>query len=105
MARAAQPRSRRRLDAGDGGGALGPWALDTVHNVDCERGLRELPADCLDVVVTSPPYWGQRGSGGLGAETDPRDYIGRLTAVLAEAMRCLKPCLLYTSDAADERSS
>ena len=91
MARAAPPRSRHRPPAGSGGDALGPWALDTVHNVDCELGLRELPADCLDVVVTSPPYWGQRGAGGLGAETDPRDYIARLTAMLAEAMRCLKP--------------
>jgi DNA modification methylase len=90
MARAAQPRPGRRPQ-GDDEVALGPWALDTVHNVDCERGLRELPADCLDVVVTSPPYWGQRGAGGLGAETDPRDYIARLTAILADAMRCLKP--------------
>ena len=62
-----------------------------MHNVDCERGLRALPADCVDVVVTSPPYWGQRGAGGLGAESDPRDYIARLTAVLGDAMRCLKP--------------
>src|SRR3954467_14633714 len=90
MARAAQPRSRRP-PAGDGSDALGPWALDTVHNVDCARGLRALPDDCLDVVVTSPPYWCQRGGGGLGAEADPRDYVAHLTAVLAEAMRCLKP--------------
>jgi DNA modification methylase len=71
--------------------ALGSWALDVVHNVDCARGLRGLPDDCLDVIVTSPPYWGQRGAGGLGAEADPRDYVARLTALLAEAMRCLKP--------------
>jgi DNA methylase len=71
--------------------ALGPWALDVVHNVDCARGLRALPDDCLDVIVTSPPYWGQRGAGGLGSEADPRDYVARLTALLAEAMRCLKP--------------
>src|SRR5437763_1920104 len=64
---------------------LGPWRLDAVHNVDCARGLAELPADCIDVVVTSPPYWGQRGADGLGSEADPRDYVARLTAVLAEA--------------------
>src|SRR5262245_48590016 len=45
----------RRAPARD---ALGPWALDVVHNVDCARGLRALPDDCLDVIVTSPPYWG-----------------------------------------------
>lgn len=85
---AAPPRAPRRSD---GPGQLGPWALDTVHNVDCARGLQELPADCVDVIVTSPPYWGQRGAGGLGAEADPRDYVARLTATLAEAMRCLVP--------------
>lgn len=85
--RAAEPAARTRRAAG----ALGPWALDTVHNVDCARGLGALPADCLDVIVTSPPYWGQRGAGGLGSEADPRDYVAALTAVLAEAMRCLKP--------------
>lgn len=82
---AAPPRARR------GGASLGPWQLDTVHTVDCARGLEELPSDCVDVIVTSPPYWGQRGAGGLGSEADPRDYVARLTAVLAEAMRCLKP--------------
>ena len=50
-----------------------------------------MPSDCLDVIVTSPPYWGQRGAHGLGTEADPRDYVGNLVAVLAEAMRCLKP--------------
>ena len=71
--------------------ALGPWKLDTVHNVDCRAALAQLPSDSLDVVVTSPPYWGQRGTGGLGSEADPRDYVRNLTAILIEAMRCLKP--------------
>lgn len=70
---------------------LGPWALDTVHNIDCMTGLQQLPTDSLDVVVTSPPYWGQRGNSGLGSEPDPRDYVRNLAAVLSEAMRCLKP--------------
>jgi len=70
---------------------LGAWNLDTVHNVDCLVGLRRLPTDSLDVVVTSPPYWGQRGNGGLGSEPDPRDYVRNLVAILTEAMRCVKP--------------
>jgi DNA modification methylase len=70
---------------------VGPWALDQTHNVDCLEGLRRLPDDVLDVVVTSPPYWGQRGSDGLGSEPDPRDYIRNLVVILAEAMRALKP--------------
>lgn len=70
---------------------LGPWKVDEVHNVDCLSGLRAMPSDVLDVVVTSPPYWGQRGSVGLGSEPDPRDYIKNLVEILSEALRCLKP--------------
>ena len=70
---------------------LGPWALDTVHNVQCLEGLRRTPGDSLDVVVTSPPYWGQRAGSGLGAEPDPRDYVRNLLEILVEVMRCLKP--------------
>jgi DNA modification methylase len=69
----------------------GPWKLDIIHNNDCLAGLRETPSDVLDVAITSPPYWGQRGSRGLGSEADPRDYVRNLAAVLGEVMRCLKP--------------
>lgn len=71
--------------------SIGPWQLDVVHNVDCMQGLRQLPENSLDVVVTSPPYWGQRGNEGLGSEPDPRDYVRNLTSVLIEVMRGLKP--------------
>ncbi|MGH9958732.1 MAG: DNA methyltransferase, partial [Pyrinomonadaceae bacterium] len=54
-------------------------------------GLKDIPSDSFDVVVTSPPYWGQRGSVGLGSEPDPRDYVTSLVAILSETMRCLKP--------------
>lgn len=67
------------------------WALNMVHNADALIGLKSVPSDSLDVAITSPPYWGQRGSNGLGSEPDPRDYVKNLTAILAETMRCLKP--------------
>jgi DNA modification methylase len=73
------------------GNFAGPWKLDTVYNNDCLSALREVPKDILDAVITSPPYWGQRGSGGLGSELDPRDYVRNLVEILSEAMRCLKP--------------
>lgn len=71
-------------------GKLGPWQLDTIHHTDCHEALKKVPDDVLDLVVTSPPYWGQRGSPGLGSEEDPRAYVKNLTTVLTEAMRCLK---------------
>lgn len=70
---------------------IGELELDAIHAIDCVRGLRALPDACIDVVVTSPPYWGQRGSAGLGTEPDPRDYLANLVAILADAMRVLKP--------------
>jgi len=70
---------------------LGPWAVGRVHNVDCLSALRGIPRDSIDVIVTSPPYWGQRDSKGIGCETDPRDYVNNLAEILLEAMRCLKP--------------
>ena len=69
---------------------VGPWDIDATHNVDCLTGFRAMPEGCLDVIVTSPPYWGQRGSEGLGSEPDPRDYVANLVEVLSEGMRCLK---------------
>lgn len=72
-------------------GCLGPFALNHVHAVDCRDALALVPSDSIDVAVTSPPYWGQRGGAGLGSEPDPRDYVRGLVAVLAEVMRCLKP--------------
>jgi DNA modification methylase len=70
---------------------LGPWELNKVHNSDCLAALRQMPENCIDVAVTSPPYWGQRGNSGIGLEEDPRDYVRNLTEVLVEVMRRLKP--------------
>jgi DNA modification methylase len=69
---------------------VGPWKLNKVHNADCFAALKEIPSDVFDVVVTSPPYWGQREGQGLGGEPDPRDYIKNLVTILADCMRCLK---------------
>ncbi len=60
---------------------------------DSAQILAELPDDCFDVCMTSPPYWGHRrySDGGLGEEHDPRVYVDRLLAVLAQVKRVLKP--------------
>ena len=65
--------------------------LNKVHNLDCLEGLKQVPDDSVDVCVTSPPYWGQRGDAGIGTEIDPRDYVKNVAAVLAQVMRVLKP--------------
>jgi len=82
-----EPRSRQSRPER----SLGKWELNTVHQQDCLTGLRGLPSDSIDVAVTSPPYWGQRDSDGLGTEADPQDYVKNLAEILVEVMRCLKP--------------
>lgn len=64
---------------------------NTIKNLDCLEGLRRLSNDSVDICVTSPPYWGQRGDDGIGTEPDPRDYIKNLSEILLEVMRVLKP--------------
>jgi DNA modification methylase len=66
---------------------VGPFPVNRVSLGDCaELGL-VLPDESIDVLVTSPPYWGQRISPGMGGEEDPREYVGRLV----EIFRVLRP--------------
>ncbi len=70
---------------------LGPYQLNRVHQGDCLELIRNLPDTSIDVVVTSPPYWGQRHSDGMGVEADPRDYLKFLIDVFSSILPKLKP--------------
>lgn len=71
--------------------ALGPYLANCVVAGDCLDLLAALPDACIDVAVTSPPYWGQRISLGIGAEADPRAYLDALTRVFGLLRHKLKP--------------
>lgn len=61
---------------------------------DCAALLKKMPADSVDCIVSSPPYWRQRDygmAGQLGLEATPEEYIDKLTAIFAECRRVLKP--------------
>lgn len=56
--------------------------------------LRAMPSDCVDCVVTSPPYWGLRDygvEGQIGLEPTLGEHIGRLVEVFEEVRRVLRP--------------
>ncbi|PID50430.1 MAG: hypothetical protein CR991_01495 [Proteobacteria bacterium] len=57
---------------------LGNLQLNRVHQGDCNDLIKELPDESVDILVTSPPYWGQRTSSGTGTEEDPREYLSFL---------------------------
>jgi DNA modification methylase len=62
---------------------VGPYPLNRVTLGDCAELGAALPDESVDVLVTSPPYWGQRMSAGMGVEEDPREYVRRLVEMFA----------------------
>ncbi len=60
---------------------------------DCRTVLRDLPAESVDCVVTSPPYFGLRDyehERQLGIESTRDAYIEEIVAVFAEVFRVLR---------------
>ncbi len=55
--------------------------------------LRSMPNDCIDCVVTSPPYYMKRQylGGGIGLEKTYQEYIDNLLSITKEVYRVLKP--------------
>lgn len=61
---------------------------------DAAVRLRGLPAESVDTVVTSPPYFMLRNygvQGQIGLEESVEDWVARLRDVLREVARVLKP--------------
>ena len=79
---------------------LAPW-LNTIHQGDCARVMRRIPAGSVDLVFTSPPY-NLRTSSGNGRRNWPgydghsddmphRDYVRWQRRCLTQMMRLLAP--------------
>ena len=77
--------------------SITPYYTDdwlTLYGGDCLDVMREMPAESVDCVVTSPPYWGLRdygAEGQLGLERTPEEYVANMVAVFREVRRVLKP--------------
>jgi site-specific DNA-methyltransferase (adenine-specific) len=66
---------------------------NSIINSDVMEGLKILPDNSIDCVVTSPPYWSLRdyGVGGqLGLEPTFQEYIQKLCNIFDEVKRILK---------------
>ena len=70
---------------------IGPFSANTVIQGDCLKLIPRLPDESIDILVTSPPYWGQRTSNGTGTEEDPRHYVTFLEKVFVRFLPKLKP--------------
>lgn len=84
--------------------------LDTIVNAECLAHLRTMPDECLDCVITSPPYYGLRDygcDGQVGLEDTPEMYTAKLVEIFHEVKRCLKPegtCWLNLGDSYANKS-
>jgi DNA modification methylase len=60
---------------------------------DCRDRLRTLPAESVNCIVTSPPYFGLRDygvDGQLGLEATPSEFVTTMVEVFREARRVLR---------------
>lgn len=66
-----------------------PTAQAVVFEGDCREMLRQVPAESIQLVVTSPPY-------NLGKEYEKRlhldDYVAQQRTIIAECVRVLSRC-------------
>jgi len=63
--------------------------MDTIIQGDCGEVLKTLPDNCIDLIVTSPPYADSRKNtyGGI----HPDEYVAWFLPRSAEMLRVLKP--------------
>jgi len=67
---------------------------NTILVGDALEQLRQLPDECVDAIVTSPPYFNLRDyhvAGQLGQEGHVDEWVAALRAVAAECRRVLAP--------------
>ena len=73
----------------------GTFDVNQIVQGDNVAVLQTWPANVVDCIVTSPPYWQQRDYRGkseqIGREKTPQKYIERLTALFGECRRVMKP--------------
>jgi len=74
--------------------ALKSLATNQIVQGDALAVLESWPANLVDCIVTSPPYWQQRDYRGavtqVGREATADDYVERLTGIFRECRRVLK---------------
>jgi len=65
----------------------------TIYHGDALTILKEMEAESINCVITSPPYWGLRDygiDGQLGLEATPELYVSKMLKVFQEIRRVLK---------------
>ncbi len=64
--------------------------LDVIYNEDCIEGIKRLPDNSVDLVVTDPPYKVSQKYGG-GVDADNLIAVSSILRIMPEILRVLKP--------------
>lgn len=67
--------------------------VNEIYQGDCLDVLKIFPDECINCVVTSPPYWGLRDygiNGQIGLEKTPEEYTEKIVKIFNEIKRVLK---------------
>lgn len=65
--------------------------LNRIYNMDCLEGMKNLPNDCIDMVITSPPYDNLRKYGNVTSwnNTKFRAIAKQISRVLSDGAVCV----------------
>ena len=63
---------------------------DKIYHNDCLEQIKKFPDNCIDLIVTSPPYAGKRGMSDT-KKIPIQDYVKWFLPISAELLRALKP--------------
>ena len=64
--------------------------IDKIYHNDCLDQINKFPDNCIDLIVTSPPYAGKRGMSNT-KKIPIEDYVEWFLPISAELLRALKP--------------
>ena len=59
--------------------------IDKIYHNDCLEQINKFPDNCIDLIVTSPPYAGKRGMIPI------KKYVEWFSPISLELLRILKP--------------
>ena len=66
--------------------------INSIINMDALEGLKLLPSNSINLIITSPPYFGCRvyGNETIGREENPLDYVQNLLRYFGDLKRILR---------------
>ena len=66
--------------------------MNKIFLEECEKTIERLPDESVDLILTSPPYFGcrQYGDETLGREQHPQEYVDNIVKIINGTKRILK---------------